>query len=323
MLEYAVEARDDDLLEFVRKGYDFGLAHSSPTVGFFPELIEDTPVGNPYPKAARGCLVSETCEVAEMIALALKLTRLGIGDYWDEADRWIRNQFAENQLTRVDWVDRIPKPQKRGLIAFHETDDNVAERNLGAFAGWPSANDWTIFGGIQHCCTGNGARAIYYIWENILDFEDGVLSVNLLLNRASPWVDVDSHIPYEGRVDLKVKHRCDRVLVRVPEWIETGSDDVVCAINDRDCDFVWEGRYVDAGSADPDDKVAITFPIHERTVTEMIGCVLYTMVIKGNDVVFIDPPGKNHPLYQRAHYRENQTRWRKVNRFVTKEDLKW
>ena len=32
------------------------------------------------------------------------------------------------------------------------------------------------------------------------------LSVNLLLNRASPWVDVDSHIPYEGRVDLKVKH---------------------------------------------------------------------------------------------------------------------
>ena len=80
---------------------------------------------------------------------------------------------------------------------------------------------------------------------------------------------------------------------------------------------------MDAGSADPDDKVAITFPIHERTVTEMIGCVLYTMVIKGNDVVFIDPPGENHPLYQRAHYRENQTRWWKVNRFVTKEDLKW
>ena len=71
-----------------------------------------------------------------------------------------------------DWFDRIPKPQKRGLIAFHETDDNVAERNLGAFAGWPSANDWTMFGGIQHCCTGNGARAIYYIWENILDFEE-------------------------------------------------------------------------------------------------------------------------------------------------------
>ena len=62
-------------------------------------------------------------------------------------------------------------------------------------------------------------------------------------------------------------------------------------------------------------KVAITFPIHERTVTEMIGCVLYTMVIKGNDVVFIDPPGKNHPLYQRAHYREIRRGGWKVNRF--------
>lgn len=323
MLEYAVEADDKDLLEFVKKGYEFGLAHSSPTVGFFPELIEETPVGNPYPKAARGCLVSETCEVADMIALALKLTRLGVGDYWDDADRWVRNQFAENQLTRVDWVDRIPKPQKRGLVAFHETDDRVAERNLGAFAGWPSANDWTIFGGIQHCCTGNGARAIYYIWENILDYEDRVLRVNLLLNRASPWADVDSHIPYEGRVDVKVKQMCDRVLVRIPEWLEEGSEDVVCTVNERDCEFTWDGRFVDLGSAGPDDRVTVSFPIHERTVTEMIGCVLYTMVIKGNDVVFIDPPGKNHPLYQRAHYRENQTRWRRVNRFVTKEDVKW
>ena len=26
---------------------------------------------------------------------------------------------------------------------------------------------------------------------------------NLLLNRASPWMDIDSYIPYEGKVVLK------------------------------------------------------------------------------------------------------------------------
>ena len=323
MLEYAIEAGDEDLAEFVRRGYEFGRGHGSSTVGFFPEHIESIPASYSYPKVQRGSLVSETCEVADMIALALKLTRLGIGDYWDDADRWVRNQFAENQLTRVDWVERIPKPQKTVGTEYYETDDRVAERNVGAFAGWPSANDWTIYAGIQHCCTGNGARAIYYVWENILQMEDGVLKVNLLLNRASPWADVNSHIPYEGRVDLRIKQSCDRVLVRVPEWIETGSKDVTCRTNDQERRFAWDGRYVDAGPARPNDTVTVSFPIEERTVVEMIGCVLYTLVIRGNEVVFIDPPGKNHPLYQRAHYREHQTRWRKVSRFVSRENLTW
>ena len=83
------------------------------------------------------------------------------------------------------------------------------------------------------------------------------------------------------------------------------------------------GAYIDVGAADANDSVTVSFPIQERTVTEMIGCVLYTLVIKGNEVVFIDPPGKYHPLYQRAHYRDNQTRWRKIERFISRERVKW
>ena len=323
LLDYALAVGDRDLLDFVRRGYEYGRANGSSTVGFFPEVIEDTPVGYPYPKVQRGCLVSETCEVADMIALAVKLSQAGVGDYWDDADRWVRNQFAENQLTRVDWVERLPKPQKRTPVAFHETSDRVAERNLGAFAGWPSANDWTIYAGIQHCCTGNATRAIYYVWERILSFENGVLKANLLLNCASPMADLNSHIPYEGRVDLRIQQKCEEVLIRVPEWVETGSADIAGRRNGRDRQIEWQGRYVAVGPAEPDDTLSLVFPIEERTVIEMVGCVLYTLVIKGNEVVFIDPPGKNHPLYQRAHYRQNQTRWRKAERFVTQERFAW
>ena len=325
MLEYAIAAEDKEVLNFVKKGYEFGRCNGSTSVGFFPELLEEVPGNstNPYPKVHRGCLASETCEVADMIALALKLTNAGIGDYWDDADRWIRNQFAENQLTRIDWVERIPKPQKATPTEFYETADRVAERNLGAFAGWPSANDWTILAGIQHCCTGNGARTLYYAWENIVHFEGGVLRVNLLLNRASPWADIDSHIPYEGKVDVKIKQECKSLLVRIPEWIETGSDQVTCTVNHKTRESAWKNRYIDVGPANPKDKVAVAFPIQERTVTEMIGNVLYTLIIKGNEVVFINPPGINHPLYQRTHYREDSTRWRKINRFISHEQITW
>jgi hypothetical protein len=49
----------------------------------------------------------------------------------------------------------------------------------------------------------------------------------------------------------------------------------------------------------------------------------YTLVRKGNEVVAIDPPGRYCPLYQRDHYRVNDTRWRKVERFVSGEQVYW
>ena len=73
----------------------------------------------------------------------------------------------------------------------------------------------------------------------------------------------------------------------------------------------------------PGDIFLVMFPIGERTVREKLGDVLYTLVMKGNTVVSIDPPGKNGPLYARANYRENQARWRKARRFVPEEDILW
>ena len=40
------------------------------------------------------------------------------------------------------------------------------------------------------------------------------------------------------------------------------------------------------------------------------------VVRKGNEVVGIDPPDLYAPSFQREHYRENQARWRKIERLV-------
>lgn len=53
----------------------------------------------------------------------------------------------------------------------------------------------------------------------MIGFENGTLSIHLLLNRASPWVDVNSYVPYEGRVDMTMKAACN-VETRIPEWVK-------------------------------------------------------------------------------------------------------
>jgi hypothetical protein len=49
----------------------------------------------------------------------------------------------------------------------------------------------------------------------------------------------------------------------------------------------------------------------------------YTLVRRGNDVVHIDPPGRNGPRYQRGHYRQGETLWRNVRRFVPDQEIPW
>jgi len=336
MLEYGAAANDAAMIQFAKTGYECAKAKMNPVVGYVGEL--DAPN-----------VFSETCGVADMIALALKLTHAGVGDYLDDVDRWTRNQFAENQLTSCAWVPELPKPRpsasdpqessnayavgqlkellgKDQVSASGVTIDRVPERCLGVFASYPSANQWLgpcesgNHNAHSGCCTGNGSRTIYYVWKNILRYQDGKLRVNLLLNRASPWADVDSSIPYEGRVDVKIKEACE-LSVRIPEWVKP--DEARCYVNGADRPLSWEGRYAVTGKVEPKDVATLTFPIFERTDKVHIQGKEYTLIRKGNDVVQIDPPGKYCPLYQREKYRENKARTKKVERFVAQQQIDW
>lgn len=315
ILEYALSVNDRDRIEFVTRSFEWAKtkeSESSAKVGFFPEFIIPD-----YPS-------SETCEVADMISLGVKLSAAGVGDYWDEVSRWVRNQFAENQLTDTEWVDRVPA--RSGMPLSNEecgdycSVDDVAERNLGAFAGWPSANDWTIRYGIMHCCTGNAARTLYYLWREMVDYNDDGLRVNLLLNRASPAADVHSYLPYVGRVEIKMKRDCENVSVRIPDLVSDTAS-IQCTVNGDQRSVRTANSYLQVGNVADGDTMTVTFPIEMSAEKERIGGTVYTLVTKGNSVVDIDPSGTFGPLYQRDRYKSREPSWREVQRFVPRETI--
>jgi hypothetical protein len=311
MTEYGVTVGDRELLEWCKSSFEWARDESSSLVGFFPELIVPG-----YPSC-------ESCAVADMIGIAAKLTQAGVGDYWDDLDRWTRNQFAENQLTEGEWVYRLAESMPKKPVAYNETADHVVERNLGGFSAFASANEWVLHDGPGGCCSGNSTRALYYIWENIVEAKGEKFQVNLLLNRASAWADVYSFIPYQGRVNIKMKRSCQSVRVRAPEWVESGSPQMVCKVNGSSRELAWEGRYVNAGAAKAGETIELGFPIATRTVKETIGAARYSLEMRGNTVVSVDPPGKNGALYERKQYRSDQVSWRKAQRFVPDDQISW
>ena len=334
MLEYALPANDQNLLEFIKTSFEWARGQGEQTLvepstqlnsakyqlqwnlGYFPENL-----------FSRSYEEAESCEIADMIGIGLKLTVAGLGDYWDDVDQWIRNQFAENQLMDTRWIHELSaccSPSDRSMDEL-VSDKDVIDRNRGSFAGWAMPNAWMGEGqasrtGIMHCCTANGARAIYYIWEHILRYDSGKLYVNLMMNRASRWADVDSHIPYQGRVDIRIREALD-LATRIPRWAELTQ--VRCTVNGNERSAEFVGRYLQVGEVHPGDTVSVTFPISETGKCLEIEKQLYNVVIRGADVVKIDPPGVRGPLYQRAHYRSSQTRWRKVPRFAPSKEVVW
>ncbi len=311
LADHALATGDGNLAEFVRSAFEWALGKGNELVGYFPENIDDEdPQG------------SELCAVAGMTGLALKLSAAGLGDYWDHADRWIRNQFVEGQLRDTEWTYRLGAQSEKMPDADFDPEvhciDRVPERNLGAFAGWPTANDWGH--GIMHCCTGNATRALYYVWEHMTHWRKGMLTVNLLLNRPSPWADVHSHIPYRGQVDVEVKQACE-LRMRIPEWVQPAH--ATCLVHAAERPLRFDGRYAVVGRVEPGDSVSFCFPIEKRKALLDIEGEQYAVMRRGNEVVHIDPPGEHSPLYQRDHYRQEETRWRTVKRFVSKERVAW
>jgi hypothetical protein len=305
---YALAANDNEFASFARSGYEWARSYGSALVGFFPEYVNDWPDDRPY-------VDCETCCTADMIQLAMTLSQARQGDYWDDVDRYVRNQFAEMQLLDSEWIDRMVAELPPTPPEANEDADRVSERLVGSFASWASANDWYIERqpGTTFCCIGNGGRALYYVWEKMIELDGDTLRIHLLFNRASPWADVISRVPYEGQVDLVLKAGCN-VEIRIPEWVE--SDDVACLVNGTPRQVGFRGRYAQVGYVETGDALTVTFPIQERTVETIIGDVSYMLIIKGNDVVSIDPPGKWYPFYRRSHYRENTARWVTRERFV-------
>jgi len=324
VLEYALAAGDEELLARVDACYRFAREMGDSLIGYFTEYMP----GHPDERFVDAPRAVEICEIADMVTIALKLTQAGVGDYWDDVDRWVRNMYAEGQITDTDFAERIPEEFMWPPPPMPYVDDrDITRRSLGAFWGWMQPNNglsirikegkrrllpWSI----QHCCTANGSRTLYYVWDSIVTRSGGATQVNLLLNRASPWLDVESYLPVEGRVVLRSKI-AQRVTVRLPEWVEPSK--VTVSIEGKEKSARCRGHELALGQLKAGEAVTVNFPVPERTFWRLISNFPYKLTLRGSNVVAIEPRGEAAPLYEH----QPTSRLVRKTRFVPKKRVVW
>ncbi len=308
LLDLAEAEHDLRLMQFVKEGYDQAIRNGVVRLGFFPAWTMPQKYG--LPAWLHG--VTETCGVANVLELAVRLTDAGLGDYWDDVDSIVRNQLVAQQVIDLGLMRRVS-----GGGTEH---DALLRRFIGGFG----PGGVTSLGAecdIAGCCTGNGSQALYYAWHGITRFDDGVATVNLFLNRASTWMDVDSYLPYEGKVVLHNK-QAHSAFVRIPAWVDP--HEVKNFVNGKPVNPAMTGRYEIFDSLKPMDEIRLEFPVREETDKYTIDGKVYTVKFRGSTAVDISPRDtdpKSYPIYQRAEMESDKAPMRTEKRFVPDQVL--
>ena len=292
---------NQQMVQFVNVAYASLRPKGIMELGWFPEILRTNHSA------------IEICQVADMAILAAELSAAGQGDWWEDVEYLTRNLLRSAQIRDTGAMEHYAQekfPAGEDRETSLTTFNHVPERIVGTFESFVVANGRNGAHFPMHCCTGNGNRAFWYAWHRAVDDQGGILRVNLLQNRAARAADVDSYLPYEGKVVIRMK-AARRLQVRIPSWV-SGADAVTCQVNGRERKCRIEGRYLDVGQVGRGKTVMVRFPLARRTLKLMPPdnvCVLpydkpMSVDLKGFDIVEIWP--KDHdsfsPMNRKGNY---------------------
>ena len=229
----------------------------------------------------------ETCGLADLVHLALLLTEAGAGDYWDDIERVARNQLIENQYRDADAIRRaLPGISERTLSML-----------IGGFECAARPNDLLTWDGAEGCCIGGGLRALYLAWRGAITETANETRVNLGISRATPNAVVTAYEPWEGRIDVRVTQPT-RVLIRLPGHANTS--DACVHINDAKTPAMWQGQYAVFDGLQAGQTASLVYPLREDRRSYDIAGQTYIAAWRGHTVMDMQPPGTQHPIYQRT-----------------------
>ena len=220
LADYALTARDPVLYSRVDALYRY-VKSTGARFGFIPEVVNWRP---------SDLIACETCALMDFAGLGVTLANHGHPEYWGDMERLMRNHLVESQLRDAGWLGAgADRPDTEQF-----TWRAVAQRCVGAWAGWSSPNHVLayretlngVWGGpelrektraLQNCCGGSGLHALFILWRNAARRADGVLSVHLHLDKLLPEAEIRCEQPYRGRLSVALALDA-AVRIRIPDF---------------------------------------------------------------------------------------------------------
>ncbi|MFY0610838.1 MAG: glycoside hydrolase family 127 protein [Hyphomicrobiaceae bacterium] len=286
VIRYGHSVGDASALAWGKKVFDKACTRGT-SFGWFPERLVET--------RAHGC---ETCAIVDMMEAAIWLARSGWPEYWETAERFLRNHLLESQFVSLEGLEVSAGNESD---PEWETTKDVARRSVGGFAGWSQPND--LFSKVMHewdlytCCSAQGVRGLFNAWTQAVTSDADGLSVNLLINHISKDAVVRSWLPHEGRLEI-TPSREGAVRVRVPSWLDERTVEMTIDGSAASPSFI-KPSFAELANVSGGSTIVCRFPVRKFNTQEEVLGVQYTADWVGDTVVGISPAGSRVSLYRR------------------------
>ena len=284
VIRYGYSVGDANALSWGKKVFDKACTYGT-RFGWFPERLVET--------RAHGC---ETCAIVDMMESAIWLAKSGWPEYWETAERFLRNHLLASQFINLDGLEVCAGNK---VDPEWETTRDVARRSVGGFAGWSQPND--LFSKVMHdwdlytCCSAQGVRGLFNAWTNAVTEENDVIRVNLLINSKSKIATVRSWLPNCGRLEI-IANKGVNVQIRIPSWLDQRALEIKVNGKSQEPSFL-KPTFAEITDISAGSQIVCLFPITENKATESVLGTEYTINWSGDTVTGVSPAGSRVPLY--------------------------
>ncbi len=299
LIEYGILAEDATIIEGARRAYDVGMRPFRSSYGWVKEFRWAPWLAEPLQAAGyagfdinRG----EANNTGDLIEAALLLAKAGYPDYYEDADRMLRNHLLASQVVDTSWVQEA---------SGHEDDDearygDVARRARGGFC----------FGGTKSLISypdeayqvnadlvGGALQSICESWEAIASVDDKTVRFDLLFSKEDSAYSLTCPPPGPEPIALRLRQAAS-VQLRIPSWAQPAG--VTLQISEMPKasaeDLISDG-YLRLSPLAPDTVVKVWLPSRRETVAEVVGGERCEIDWHNDTVVGINPPARFQPLY--------------------------
>ncbi len=258
----------------------------SSSFGWVPEYAQWHPMEEEH---------CETCCIKDMIECANELILAGYDEYWDDLNRFARNQLVENQVKNADYVvvdNSLPNDKENGI-----TYRDINKRMIGGFTGGslPNSISLTRFRSIAGCCVGMAPVALSIVWDRAITKDGSTVTVNIPLDKETDDIILSCEYPNEGKLSAKVKKSCS-VGFRLYPFM---GDKVKFTLNGKPYEPRIEKGVAVFENLAENDVAALSHEIETVEKKEFVRGMDLTVLWRGCDVVDILPHGEHVRLYQR------------------------
>lgn len=283
------------------------------------------------------------CSDMELNMSALYLIRAGYDEYWDQIDRFVRNQVAECQF--LDPSEHVPEkgvknrrmdiskwvtefwPDDLHILPYDDYRD-IVNRSVGGFMFTAADEHLFIPASVMLCCAAHAMRSFEIVWENALVEDITGVTAHFHLNHENELGEIIGWEPYEGKTAIILRREAN-LRVRIPEHA------IGCllsaTVNGEARELSMEGRYASFGKVPAGAECILQYPLNIRTTVENYVQQdhperngTFHVKWRGNTVISLDPAsGEEKAIFKRNAMDTDKTPLREVRYFLPEHPMRW